>query len=66
MSHTTEMLEKIYQAIIMLRGDIDLLKAKLIPEAMPTEEERKAIKELEEEIEAGEWESWEDVKKELD
>ncbi|MHA1222765.1 MAG: hypothetical protein ACTSP3_05825 [Candidatus Heimdallarchaeaceae archaeon] len=43
MSHTTEMLEKIYQAIIMLRGDIDLLKAKLIPEAMPTEEERKNL-----------------------
>ncbi len=66
MSQTTEMLEKIYQAIIMLRGDIDLLKAKLIPEAKPTDEERKAIKELEKEIESGEWESWEDVKKELD
>ena len=65
MSQTSEMLEKIYQAIIMLRGDIDLLKAKLIPEAMPTDEERKAIKELEKEIEAGEWESWKDVKKEL-
>ena len=46
MSQTSEMLEKIYQAIIMLRGDIDLLKAKLIPEAMPTDEERKVIKDL--------------------
>ena len=52
MSQTTEMLEKIYQAIIMLRGDIDLLKARLIPEATPTDQEIKAIKELEEDIEA--------------
>ena len=65
MSQTSEMLEKIYQALVLLREDMDILKARLIPEVKPTDEEEQIIKEMKQEIEDGEWEEWEDVKKEL-
>ena len=44
---------------------MDILKARLIPEVKPTDEEEQIIKEMKQEIEDGEWEEWEDVKKEL-
>lgn len=59
-------MEKIYQEILSMKMEIQELKQALIPEVMPEDDEREALRVMEQDVKEGKHRPWRGVKKELE
>lgn len=65
-TQTDAIIKKMYEEIVLMRQELDEIRAAIIPETEPDADELEAIRAGENEVAAAKYKSWDDFKRELE